>query len=252
MPVTRAAPIASARPVPWNGTIPRTRFFDALSLMLPAGETFVIATLEQWRAEAGHALDAATRAEVDRFVREERAHQRAHHLYNRALLAETPAASAPAGRAERAAAELQSLGLLEKLALAAAFEQLTAVLSHEVLAHPHLLPHAGAPSSQARLWRWHAAEELGHCHVATQAAARAGVRGLRRVAALGLATAYLGFDALRCWLALCRCDIAAGASWRTVAVDAAGFATRSVPSLLRMSLGWLRCLMTPHRIEPRA
>jgi predicted metal-dependent hydrolase len=30
---------------PWNGTVPRSRLLDALSLLLPAGERFVIATM---------------------------------------------------------------------------------------------------------------------------------------------------------------------------------------------------------------
>lgn len=239
-------------PIPWNGTIPRTRFFDALSLLLPAGESFVIDTLEHWSAEAGDSLDADARSELERFVREERAHQRAHQLYNRALVAATPSAAAPAQRAERAVAELQALSLFDRVAFAAAFEQLTAVLSHEVLAHSHLLPDAQAPSPQARLWRWHAAEEVGHCHVATQAARRFGVRGPRRAMALCLATAYLGLDVLRAWAALCRSDIAAGASRRAVAVDALDFAIRSAPSLARMAGGWLRCMIFPYQARHAA
>jgi hypothetical protein len=237
-------------PLPWNGTIPRTRFFDALSLLLPAGEAFVIDTLEGWSDQAGVSLDAAARCELDRFIREERAHQRAHRLYNRALVESAPSAAAAARRAEDAVAQLQPLPLVDRVALAAAFEQLTALLSHEVLAHGHLLPPEQVQSSQARLWRWHAAEEIGHCHVATQAADQFGVRAPQRALALCLATGYLGLDVLRAWTALCRSDIAAGASRRTVAIDTLDFAIRSTPSMARMALGWLRCVFFPHRTRP--
>lgn len=230
---------------PWNGTIARTRFFDALSLMLPAGESFVIDALEAWAAEPGQ-LAAGNASELARFIREERAHQRAHDLYNRALIAEAPSAFAAARRAEQAVAGLRTLPLIQRVALAAAFEQLTSVLSHEVLARRHLLARAGS-SPQARLWRWHAAEELRHCHVATQAARVYGVGGFRRIVALCLATAFLAMDLLRGWIALCAGDIAAGAPRRKVALDALCFAIQSMPTLARMTAGWLRCLLMSYR-----
>ena len=241
---TNVAPLRS-KSTPWNGSIARTRFFDALSLMLPAGESFVIDALEAWAAESGK-LAAGDESDLARFIREERAHQRAHDLYNRALIAETPSALAAARRAEQAVAGLRTLPLIQRVALAAAFEQLTAVLSHEVLAHRHLLAHAGS-SPQARLWRWHAQEELGHCHVAMQAARMHGVGGSRRIVALCLATAFLAMDLLRGWIALCASDIAAGAQRRKVAFDALCFAIQSMPTLARMTAGWLRCLLVPYR-----
>jgi len=61
---------------------------------------------------------------------------------------------------------LQGWPLVQRVALAAAFEQLTALLSHEVLAHGHLLGDGGTASSEVRLWRWHAAEENEHASVA--------------------------------------------------------------------------------------
>lgn len=237
------APLPQSGSRPWNGTIPRTRLFDALSLMLPAGESFVIEALEA--AVAGE-LGVGDKSDLERFVREERAHQRAHDLYNRALIAAAPSAIAAARRAEEAVAQLRTLPLVQRVALAAAFEQLTAVLSHEVLAHRHLLADGGS-SSQARLWRWHAAEELRHCHVATQAARKFGVGGARRIVALFLATAFLAMDLLRGWSALCAADIAAGARRRKVAVDALCLAVQSVPALARMTAGWLRCLFLPYR-----
>lgn len=227
--------------IAWNGTIPRSRFFDALSLLLPSGEAFVIAALEQWRVAAAGSLDAETVAQIDRFVREERAHQRAHQRYNDALLAATPGAAPAARRAAGAADELAALGLPMKMALAAAFEQLTAVLSREVVEQAYLL--LPGDSTHSRMWRWHAREEMAHCHIALQAARRCGVGRLRKAAALCLATAFLSFDVLCCWWALCRCDIAAGASRRRVIADALRFAAGALPSLARMAAGWCRCVV---------
>jgi len=230
---------------PWNGTVPRTRIFDALSLLLPAGESFVIDALQAWGAESA-SLDERARLELDRFVREERAHQRAHRLYNQALVARASVALAVAQRAEGAVAQLQGWPLVQRVALAAAFEQLTALLSHEVLAHGHLLGDGGTASSEVRLWRWHAAEELAHCHVATQAAQACGVGHLRRVVALGMASAYLAIDVLRAWTVLCTSDAASGAGRSRVAIDTLAFALRSVPSLARMTVGWWRCMVFPY------
>ena len=233
-----SSPKAGAEP--WNRTIPRSRFFDALSLLLPAGEAFVIDTLAQWRAQAGDAIDAGLRDELDRLIREERAHQRAHQCYNDALLAAMPLAAPAAARAARATDEVARMRLPMKMALAAAFEQLTALLSREVVSRPYLLPREA--SAQSRMWRWHAHEEIGHCHVALQAARHSGIGRGRKAMALCLATAFLSFDVLRCWWVLCRCDIEAGASRRRVWVDACRFAFGALPSLSRMAAGWLRCL----------
>jgi predicted metal-dependent hydrolase len=227
---------------PWNATVPRTRVLDALSLLLPAGERFVMATLEEWRRQRPDEVPPALQAEIDRFIREERAHQRAHERYNAALLAAMPGAARVARRAARASDELHRLPLKMRLALCAAFELLTAVVSRELLERPFLLARP-ATSAPARMWRWHAQEELDHCHVALQAAACGGVGRLRRLLALAVATAYLAFDVATAATALVRCDIAAGApAGRTMADTAALFA-RGLPAAARLSLGWLRCIV---------
>jgi predicted metal-dependent hydrolase len=235
---------------PWNGTTVRTRLFDGISLLLPAAEDFLIATMAQCLAQAGGCLDETTRAEVQRFVREEGAHRKVHERYNEALVSATPAARPIAVRAGRAAAELAPLALSMKLALAAAFEYLTSVLSYEMLAHPVLL--AAEPSPQGRIWRWHAREELAHSHVAMDVARQVGVGGPRRLLAYVLATAWLAFDVLRFWLALCRCERAAGVGGLVLGREAGAFAIRCIPSMLRMAVGWARYFLPgTRRFMPR-
>ncbi|QHB57123.1 metal-dependent hydrolase (plasmid) [Ralstonia solanacearum] len=235
-------PAGSDRPY-WNGTAVRSRLFDALSLLLPAGETFLIETLRTWRAQSPALCDAALHDEIERFIREEGAHQRAHARYNATLIAALPGAEAVARRADRVADGLAGLGLPMKIALAAAFEQLTTLVSREIVEHDTLLDDDA--SQPGRLWRWHAREELGHCDVALAVAARgAPNRWLRRLA-LVLATGYLASDLVRYTWALCRCDIAAGARRRTLLADALRFAVGSLPAFARMAGGWLRFAISP-------
>ncbi len=227
----------------WNGTCVRSRLFDALSLLLPPGEAFLIDTLEKWRARSNLTSDQALHAEIDRFIREETAHRQAHERYNASLAAELPAVSAIAQRASRVTDDLAGLGLPMQLALVAAFEHLTAVLAEEIGSHAYLI--VDDPSRPSRLWHWHAREELGHRDVAMDAAAHAGVGRGKLIVALLLATAYLSTDVMRYTFALCRCDVRAGASRTAVCIDAIRFAVGAVPSVLRMTRGWCRYLVAP-------
>lgn len=182
-------------PAPWNGDLLRTRFFDALSLMLPSGEAFVIRAVADWLADERHDGRAgeALRAQARQFVREEQSHQRAHRLYNDRLALQGLPARELEARIEAAVAALAPLELHTRLALAAAFEYLTARLSDEVLrGWPWLSRRAHA--REARLWRWHCEEEVGHRHVVRDIAAASGVGLARRTGCLLLATLYLGTD----------------------------------------------------------
>lgn len=231
------------RPRYWNRTCVRSRFFDALSLLLPPGEAFFIDTLDKWRTGAGLSPDTALHAEIDRFIREEANHRQAHERYNESLAAERPAIAAVARRASRITDDLAKLSRPMQLAIVAAFEHLTTVLAEEIGSHAYLI--VDDESRPSRLWHWHAREELGHRDVAIDAAAHAGVGRGSLTLALLLATAYLTTDVLRYTFALCRCDIRAGASRTAMLGDAMRFAIGAVPSLLRMTRGWCRYLLAP-------
>ena len=224
---------------PWNGTVPRSRLLDALSLLLPAAETFVISTLTEWRKEDAHRIDPRMGEEIDRFIREEQAHQRAHERYNLGLIMASPGAATAAKRAAHAADDLASLSLTTRMALCAAFEQLTSVVSHELLERGFLLRDEASP--HARLWRWHAREEIDHCHVALEAAALCGVGRIRRTLALVAGATLLSFDVLVGTARLCRIDIKAGANRWVVWRDSFSLVARSLPALARMARASLRC-----------
>ena len=232
----------------WNdGDAFRSRLFDSVSLLLPSGEQFVMDAVSDWLRQAQEpAVSPALRDEVNRFVREEAAHQRAHRLYNDRL-----AERAPAQRLEEriasAVGEIASRSLATRLAFAAAFEQLTALLSDEILrARSPWLGDGAAP--QLRLWRWHCAEEIGHRHVALDVLTAAQVGRGRRVLAMLAASLYLAMDLTACLATFCRHDVRAGriGVWR-LAVQGCRFAIRATPGVLRMGWGGLRYMAAPGR-----
>jgi predicted metal-dependent hydrolase len=233
-------PLAASSP-PWNGTVVRSRFFDAISLLLPAAETFMNESMGQWLEHAGDTLAPPMRAEVKRFIREENAHQKVHHRYNDALLAQTPSAAGLAERASSAVQGLSSMDWRTKMALSAALEYLTSLLSQEMLLRGHLL--SATPTMQSRIWRWHAREELAHSHIALDAAASLRLGAWRLGWTYLAATFWLCSDVLRHCAALCRCDRAAGvegAGRLQLWADAGRFMVRSLPTLVRLTGGWLR------------
>jgi predicted metal-dependent hydrolase len=234
---------------PWNGDHLRTRLLDAISLLLPAGEEFVIGAVDDWlRCEArSTGADPALRDEAQRFIDEERAHQRAHRLYNQRLAQQGLPAAELEQRIRAAVADLGSLGLPTRLALAAAFEHLTALLSQEMLAGGPWLC-AAADSRSARLWRWHCAEEIGHRHVVADLVAASRVGYMRRAGCLLLATAWLGLDVARLLASLLRQDLRSGALRRgALAAQAGRFSVAALPGVLRMAVGWWRSLVPVRR-----
>lgn len=233
---------SSAQPqAPWNGDHLRTRFFDALSLLLPSGEAFVIRAVEDWLQDERHGPQAGEtlRTQARHFVHEERSHQRAHRLYNDRLAQQGLPARELEARIEAAVAELAPLGLHTRLALAAAFEHLTALLSAEVLKGQPWL-RSDNESREARLWRWHCEEEIGHRHVVRDLAAASRLSFTRRAACLLLASVYLGLDVARLLVRLLLHDLNRGAlRRRALAGQACRFAAAAAPGLLRLGWGWL-------------
>ncbi|WP_284409542.1 metal-dependent hydrolase [Acidovorax sp. SUPP3334] len=215
----------------------RTRFFDALSLLLPSGEAFVIDAVTDaiqagdWSGASAQSL----RDEALRFVREETSHQRAHRRYNERLAQSGVPVAALEGRVASAVQELASLPLCTRLALAEAFEHLTALLSAQVLKGAAWLQGDGR---EARLWRWHCQEEIGHRHVAGDVGRALGVGYGQRAACLVLAALYLGMDLSRLMAQLLWRDIRSGRlSGLGLLGQCARFALRTAPGFGRIALG---------------
>lgn len=230
----------------WNdGDAFRSRLFDAISLLLPSGEKFVIAVASDWlNAQPKTRLpDDELRLEVQRFIREEIAHSRAHRLYNDRLALHAPARKLEQ-RIDGAMDEMADCGLSTRMAFAAAFEYLTALLSVEVMRTRGVWIGEGT-APQTRLWRWHAQEEIGHRHVVADIMKAHGVGHVRRVCSFLAAALYIGWDLTVSLFVIFKCDIQNRrlGVWQLIS-QAAVFAVRALPSFLRMVLGSLRYLFS--------
>lgn len=221
----------------WNGgDALRSRLFDAISLLLPSGEAFVMAAVSEGLPVATKTESAprGLQDEVQRFVREEQSHSRAHRLYNDRLAVHAPSRELER-RIESVMQEIAGWRLPARLALASAFEHLTAVLSKEVLRTGSVWLSSGQ-APQTRLWRWHCQEELDHHHVARNVMVTAGVGRSQRVLALLTAMLFLTTDIMSMLWGLLRADLAAGrvSAWQ-LAAQCAKFSARALPSMVRMT-----------------
>ncbi|WP_158004249.1 metal-dependent hydrolase [Acidovorax sp. Root267] len=233
----------------WNQTPFRSYLFNAFSLLLPSGEQFVIRAMED---AATHLPEGAPlQDEVAQFVREERAHQRAHRLYNAQLAAQGYNAIALEARIERAVQGLEhALSWRERLALAAALEYLTALVSRHALRGEGWLVHNA--SRQSSLWRWHCEEEVAHHGVALRMLCEVGRVGYgRRMALYVLASLILLGDVARHTWDFFQTDRAQGRlGWLGGARSVAGFVLRQAVGLARMAVGWLGYGLPMHRLAP--
>ena len=137
-----------------------TAWHNALSATFPKGEAFFIESIKACRDGAPPRLAA----EIRDFVKQEINHTREHLAFNRAAL--------DAGYDfSRIDAHVDAmLGLTRgrrpevNLAATMALEHFTAMFAHEFLANPTHF--AGGETEVARMWRWHAIEEIEHKGVA--------------------------------------------------------------------------------------
>lgn len=236
--------LVASPPAVTHGRGGRLCFLDALSLLLPCGERFVVRAVSDWLSDerTGRRADESLRREAQRFVREELAHQRAHQLHNERLAGGSAVFRGMAQSIEEAVEELDRWSLCNRLALAAAFEHLTALLSAEVLRHPAWL--ARCSEAEAKMWRWHCREELGHRDVVGDLLAASGVGYARRASALLMATGWLGCDLARIMGRMqVRGASAAGRRWLSAAARVARFARTVAPGLLSMGVGWAGYLL---------
>jgi uncharacterized protein len=133
-----------------------TAFFNALSATFPQGETFFIDSVRRYREQA----DPVLRNQIDRFIQQEAMHTREHVAFNRLVKDagyDTAAMDAHTRTRIALARERHPIG---QLAITIALEHFTAIMAHALLTDEHPLP--GAPREIARLWQWHAIEEIEH------------------------------------------------------------------------------------------
>lgn len=154
---------ADAMPERWfDDNAMLTATLSALAVSFPAGERFFIASVRHFLPKI---TDPSLREAVHAFIGQEAHHTKEHVAFNR-FLAEK---GLPVERMERfltaGITRLQRTSTPEaNLARTAALEHFTAILAGSLLEHPEALDMM--PDEVAKLWAWHAIEEIEHRSVA--------------------------------------------------------------------------------------
>jgi len=145
----------------WHGNDPvRTAFFNALSVVFPAGEALFIEAVRRFRDQA----DPVLRTQIAAFIQQETLHTREHVAFNRLIEQAGYDTRAINEYINKRMAFARSRPPIAQLAMTAALEHFTAILAHGFLSHAKHLQ--GVPDDIARLWRYHAIEEIEHKAVA--------------------------------------------------------------------------------------
>jgi hypothetical protein len=161
MPIRRDVqfPLPSERACDWHSLGSYvTHFFNALSLLFPAGERYFIDSVRYYRDRID---DPELKKQVLGFIGQEAMHTREHIEYNEAL----NAAGLPASKLEKYVVKLLDYGRRTaphslQLAQTVALEHYTAMLAGMLLDDDSRI--ASDVPIYAQLWTWHALEETEH------------------------------------------------------------------------------------------
>ncbi|KVG28399.1 metal-dependent hydrolase [Burkholderia ubonensis] len=143
----------------WHGKGPHvTHFFNALSLLFPAGERFFMDAVRHYRDRID---DPVLKRQVLGFIGQEAMHTREHVEYNELLQANR----LPARKLDRRVWAVldylkRTLPHSVQLAHTVAAEHYTAMLADWILRDPSRL--AGSVDGYRQMWIWHALEETEH------------------------------------------------------------------------------------------
>ncbi|MGE3674110.1 MAG: metal-dependent hydrolase [Polyangiaceae bacterium] len=139
-----------------------TATLSALAVSFPPGERYFIASVRHFMDQV---KDPALLAQVKAFVGQEANHTKEHIAFNQFLDSRGfPATAMEKWVADRVA-ELQKRSSPEaNLARTAALEHFTAILASVLLEHPEIAERMSP--EVAKLWVWHAIEEVEHRSVA--------------------------------------------------------------------------------------
>jgi predicted metal-dependent hydrolase len=145
----------------WNNGDPvATAFYNSLSLTFPKGEAFFIDSVRRFRDAAPTGLQA----QIDAFIKQEAAHSREHGHFNGQVEKAGYDTTPMHAHLDARLAEMRQNPPLFNLVTTAALEHFTAIIAHAVLKDDRHFK--GAAEDAARLWRWHAIEEIEHKAVA--------------------------------------------------------------------------------------
>jgi uncharacterized protein len=147
------------RVLDWHELGPHvTHFFNALSLLFPAGERFFMDSVRHYRDQID---DPVLKKQVQGFIGQEAMHTREHMAYNERL----DAAGLPAHKLDKRLWAI--LGWQKKhlspafnLGVTVAAEHYTAMLAELILSDPSRL--GASVDTYVKVWTWHALEETEH------------------------------------------------------------------------------------------
>jgi len=139
-----------------------TATLSALAVAFPAGERYFISSVRHFLSQVE---DPTLRDQVMAFIGQEANHTKEHLAFNDFLDSRGWPASAMAKWVEDRIAAIQKASTPEaNLARTAALEHFTAILAGSLLEHPELAERMSPEA--AKLWVWHAIEEVEHRAVA--------------------------------------------------------------------------------------
>lgn len=170
-PRKQVAGITVRRPKLSLHSIPRYYFghspvtshlLTALSATFPIGEQFFVHSVRNVRDRI--VGNDKLQAEISAFIGQEAMHSHAHADFNNSWRRDDYQLDSFMAWLAREDARAKSLPPKVQLAVTCAFEHFTAMLGEYVLRHPELVD--SFDKEAARLWLWHAVEELEHRSVA--------------------------------------------------------------------------------------
>jgi uncharacterized protein len=145
----------------WNGgDAVATAFYNSLSLTFPKGEAFFIDSVRYFR----DSVPQQQQAQIDAFIKQEAAHSREHHHLNNQVEQAGYDVRPMHADLDSRLAELQDKPPIFGLVTTVALEHFTAIIAHACLKSERHFKNASFDA--ARLWKWHAIEEIEHKGVA--------------------------------------------------------------------------------------
>jgi uncharacterized protein len=145
----------------WNGgDAVATAFYNSLSLTFPKGEAFFIDSVRNFR----DSVPGPQQEQIDAFIKQEAAHSREHHHLNNQVEQAGYDVSPMYAHLDSRLAELKAKPAIIGLVTTVALEHFTAIIAHACLQSERHLQYASPDA--ARLWKWHAIEEIEHKGVA--------------------------------------------------------------------------------------
>jgi uncharacterized protein len=147
----------------FGGDAFKTRFFDAMSVLFPEGERFFIACVRDFKDQLDTPEQRQTMLD---FARQEAQHTKVHNAFNQHLAAQGIKVDKILANQRKHLFEhaRKHLSKRHTLALTAAAEHLTALMSHAFMQNRHHFDDAD-PRVRA-MYVWHAIEEVEHKGVA--------------------------------------------------------------------------------------